>query len=110
MSDIPLKWDRGIRTHNWLTAFFVNLFGTGTIQVSDTNGKSYLYNKGSLVKWINSSSDYAQGLPFTEKVDLTVKDDLIKAAFIHNVGVLKTHYESDKGTLLKFASGFRITK
>lgn len=46
--------DRGIEVHNRISKFFVDLFGSGTVQ-ANINGKNYYLNKGSCYKLLHVS-------------------------------------------------------
>ena len=47
--------DKGIRCHNFLTAFFVKIFGSGIEEIKTATDKVIYLNKGSFEKWKQSS-------------------------------------------------------
>lgn len=48
--------DRGIRQHNWLTAFFVRLFGSGIITFTSQDQRTFYLNRNSAITWIRETS------------------------------------------------------
>lgn len=49
--------DKGIRSHNLLTAVFYRIFGSGVVDLKDKNDKIYHLNRGSLEKWVKEHND-----------------------------------------------------
>lgn len=65
----------GIATHRFLTKFFVDIFGSGTI-TAKVKGKTCYLNRGSCIKFLHGSKKYSHHYP--TKMDLL---EAIKRAF-----------------------------
>lgn len=80
--------DRGIKTHNWFTAIFAQIFGSGVVKMKDADGKEFYYNKGSLVKWIKQADTFVitknrYVADVKDRVNLKTSDENFKCIFIY---------------------------
>lgn len=91
------KKDAGINQHNWFTALFVRIFGSGIIEQAQKDGRTFYFNKASLVKWTNNMSKIVHSkLNAYEEVSLSLKDTDDKIAETFRTVVLQASVINSK--------------